>query len=97
MDQEPSFWENYEAQNTVFQEANLLDIIVNHYYITKSHNKTPFRTLSIGGKAYIQKVIIKAHLHCYFEVLSIIVERKYSFKNIFNLFHHLLKTCNFFF
>lgn len=55
MDQETSFWRTYEAQNTSFQEANLLNIVT--HYVTTSYDKTACHTSSVGGEAYIQELI----------------------------------------
>lgn len=40
MGQETSFWENFEVQNTVFQEANLLNIVT--HYITIFYDITSY-------------------------------------------------------
>lgn len=51
MDQETSFWGNYEAQNTAFQEANLLNII--NHYINSSYNKIACCISILSNEAYI--------------------------------------------
>lgn len=48
MDQETSFLENYEAQNTEFQEANSLNVIT-HDIIT-FYNQTACRILLLGSE-----------------------------------------------
>lgn len=62
-----TFWENYEAQNTAFQEANLLNIVA-QYGVTAC-DKTPCRTSPLGGEAYIQELITTAHPRRCLEVL----------------------------
>ena len=51
MDQKISFSKNYNAQNTAFQKANLLNIVI--HYVTTFYNKTAYCILSLSGSAYI--------------------------------------------
>lgn len=54
-------------QNIAFQEANFLNIITS--YITISFDKTACRISLLGGKVYIQELIIIVYPRHYLEVL----------------------------
>ena len=66
------FWSDYEAQNDVFQEACLLNIVTE--YGTTTYDKLACRTSSLGGEAYIQELITSAHPRRCLEVFRMDLE-----------------------